>query len=221
MTEWWSYRPSDFLMFSPRVYFRQIETHNLALWPLQILTLLVGIGLLCLLVRALPNASRIVAVVLAALWLFVGWTYLWSHLSSINWAATYAAYGFVAQAILLLVVQVIPRRTGVSLPGRLSGGVIMAGAVLVYPGLSVIAGRGLGTSEVFGIMPDPTAIATIGFLTATRHRYDFLLFIIPTLWCAVSSITLFTLGDPIWWVPLTMCLIGISLAIAKRSGTRP
>ena len=171
-----------------------------------------------MLVRARPNASRIVAVVLATLWLLVGSTYLWSHLSSINWAATYAAYGFVAQAILLLVVQAIPRRTGVSLPDRLPGGVIMAVAVLIYPALSVIAGRGSGTSEVFGIMPDPTAIATIGFLAATRQRYDVLLFIIPTLWCAVSTITLFTMGDPIWWVPLTMCLIEISLAIAKRSG---
>lgn len=218
MTEWWSYGPSDFLMFSPRVYFRQIEAYNLALWPLQILTLLVGVGLVCLLARARPNASRIVAMVLAALWLLVGWAYLWSRLSSINWAATYAAYGFVAQAILMLVVQVIPRRTGASLPDGLAGVVVMAVAVLLYPGLSLIAGRGSGTSEVFGIMPDPTAIATIGFLASTWQRYDVLLFVIPTLWCVISTITRFTMGDSIWWVSLTMCLVGLSLAIAKRSG---
>ena len=218
MTEWWSYKPSDFLMFSPRVYFRQIETYNLALWPLQILMLLVGVGLVCLLARARPNASRIVATVLAALWLLVGWAYLWSRLSSINWAATYAAYGFAAQAILMLVVQVIPRRTGASLAGGFAGAVVMAVAILIYPGLSLMAGQGLGNAEVFGIMPDPTAIATIGFLASTRQRCDFLLFIIPTLWCVVSSITLFTMSDPIWWVPLTTCLVGISLAITRRSG---
>ncbi|WP_255627736.1 hypothetical protein [Phyllobacterium chamaecytisi] len=67
-------------------------------------------------------------------------------------------------------------------------------------------------------MPDPTAIATIGFLASTEHRYDFLLFIIPTLWLVSSSVTLFTIRDPVWWVPLTMCLVGISLAIAKRWG---
>lgn len=218
MTEWWSYRPSDFLMFSPRVYFRQIESYNLALWPLQILMLLVGVGLVCLLARARPNASRIVATILAALWLLVGWAYLWSRLSSVNWAATYAACGFVAQAMLMLAVQVIPRGTGASLAGGPAGLIVMAVAVLIYPGLSLMAGRGLGTAEVFGIMPDPTAIATIGFLASTRNRYDFLLFSIPTLWCVVSSITLFTMSDPVWWVPLTMCLVGISLAIAKRCG---
>jgi hypothetical protein len=56
--------PSDFFMFSPRVFFRQIESYNLALWPLQILMLLVGVGLVCLRARAQPNASRIVATVL-------------------------------------------------------------------------------------------------------------------------------------------------------------
>ncbi len=218
MTEWWSYRPSDFLMFSPRVFFRQIESYNLALWPLQILMLLVGVGLVCLLASARPNASRIVATVLAALWLLVGWAYLWSRLSSINWAATYAACGFVAQAILLLAVQVIPRRTEASLAGGFAGLIVMGVAVLIYPCLSLMAGRGLETAEVFGIMPDPTAIATIGFLASTGYRYDFLLFIIPTLWLVSSSVTLFTISDPVWWVPLTMCLVGISLAIAKRWG---
>ncbi len=138
MTEWWS---SDFFMFSPRVFFRQIESYNLALWPLQILMLLVGVGLVCLLARARPNASRIVATVLAALWLLVGWAHLWSRLSRVNWAATYAACGFVAQAILMLVVQVIPRRTGTSLAGGFAGLIVRAVAVLIYPGLSLIAGR--------------------------------------------------------------------------------
>ena len=29
----WSYRLSDFLLFSPRVYWRMFELHNAALWP--------------------------------------------------------------------------------------------------------------------------------------------------------------------------------------------
>jgi hypothetical protein len=87
----------------------------------------------------------------AALWLLVGWAHLWSRLSSVNWAATYAACGFVAQAILMLVVQVIPRTTGASLAGGFAGLIVRAVAVLIYPGLSLISGRGLGTAEVFAI----------------------------------------------------------------------
>jgi len=36
MSEWWTYRPEDFLLFSPRVYWRLFELHNEALWPAQI-----------------------------------------------------------------------------------------------------------------------------------------------------------------------------------------
>ena len=33
MSEWWSYSPSDFLLFSARTYYRLFEIHNAALWP--------------------------------------------------------------------------------------------------------------------------------------------------------------------------------------------
>jgi hypothetical protein len=217
MTEWWSYRPSDFLMYSPRVYFRQIETYNNALWPLQLMMLLVGIGLVWLLLRPRQNDRRIVAIVLAALWLFVGWAYLWSRLSSINWAATYAACGFAVQAILMIVIYVMPSKNRAPLLNGVSGPVVAAVAVLLYPGLSLIAGRGLGTSEVFGIMPDPTAIATIGFLASARQRYDFVLFVIPTLWCIISSVTLYAMVDTTWWIPLAICVLGIAATFARHN----
>lgn len=201
MTEWWSYRPSDFLMFSPRVYFRQIESYGTSLWPLHLLMLLVGIGLVLLGARGRPNDRRLVATTLACAWLFVGWAYLWSRLSTINWAATYAAYGFGVQAILMLLVLVFPRRaTDKPVLGWVGLG-LMAVAVLLYPGLTFVNGRGAGTSEVFGMMPDPTAIATIGFLASTRYPNDFVLFVVPTM----------------WWFPLAMCVIGLSVAVARRS----
>jgi hypothetical protein len=28
MSEWWTYRPEDFLLFSPRVYWRMFELQN-------------------------------------------------------------------------------------------------------------------------------------------------------------------------------------------------
>ena len=34
--EWWSYASRDFLLFSPRVYWRMFELHNEALWPLPL-----------------------------------------------------------------------------------------------------------------------------------------------------------------------------------------
>ena len=33
MSEWWTYRLSDFLMFSPRTYYRLFELYNAEVWP--------------------------------------------------------------------------------------------------------------------------------------------------------------------------------------------
>ncbi|SEI20722.1 hypothetical protein SAMN05216228_106620 [Rhizobium tibeticum] len=216
MTEWWSYRPSDFLMFSSRVYFKQIESFNVSLWPLHLLMLLVGAGVVGLVIRGRPDDRRAVALILAMLWFFVGWAYLWSYLSIINWAATYAAYGFLAQSILTIVVYVMPPKNRKGSTTGLPGVAVMAAAILLYPSLSLVAGRGVASSEVFGIMPDPTAIATIGFLAATRQRYDAILFIGPALWCGISSATLYTMNDAAWWPPVGMCILGVVAAIARR-----
>ena len=35
MSEWWTYSLSDFLLFSPRTYYRLFELYNLAIWPTQ------------------------------------------------------------------------------------------------------------------------------------------------------------------------------------------
>jgi hypothetical protein len=33
MSEWWTYRLTSFLLFSPRTYYRTIERYNLEIWP--------------------------------------------------------------------------------------------------------------------------------------------------------------------------------------------
>src|SRR5687768_15818374 len=56
MSEWWTYRPEDFLLFSPRVYWRMFEQYNAALWPLHVLALAAGLVII-LLVAWRPRTS--------------------------------------------------------------------------------------------------------------------------------------------------------------------
>ena len=67
--------------------------------------------------------------------------------------------------------------------------------------LAPLQGRGWASSEVFGIAPDPTAIATLGVLLLARGRLLPLLLPIPVLWCLLSGITLSTMGEPQAWAP--------------------
>jgi hypothetical protein len=65
MQEWWSYRPGDFLLFSPRTYWRLFQLANEALWPLQIPVLLIGAAILAMLFRPRVWADRVIPAVLA------------------------------------------------------------------------------------------------------------------------------------------------------------
>ena len=60
MSEWWTYAPSDFLMFSPRVYYRLFEFYNRSFWPVAVVSLSLGIGMFLLLLRPTRVGHRII-----------------------------------------------------------------------------------------------------------------------------------------------------------------
>lgn len=197
MSEWWSYRLSDFLMFSPATYWRLVERFNADLWPLHIGWLVVGAALLWWVATGRPEAGRIAAAVLAIAWLWVGWVFHWQRFATINWAASYFAGAFALQAALLATAALAgrpdeARRTG---PGARAAGLALAGAgVLLYPLLAPAAGRPWGQAEVFGLMPDPTALATLGWLLATRLPHRGWLCVVPALSLLVGLATAWQLS---------------------------
>ncbi len=203
MSEWWTYRPEDFLLFSPRVYWRMFELHNAAFWPLHFATLAAGLAIILLVLRPLPRRGLLVAVILAALWAFVGWTFLWGRYAAINWAIVYVAPAFSVQALLLAIAAA---RGGLALDrkdaGAWLGMLLMAIGIVAYPLLPPLFERSWRSAEVFGIAPDPTAIATLGALLMASGRLVPLLLVIPLFWLLLSGLTLQTMGDPQAWLPL-------------------
>jgi hypothetical protein len=200
MSEWWTYRPEDFLLFSSRVYWRLFETHNAALWPLHLVTLAVGLVIILLIAGRPKISTRWIALILTILWIFVGWSFLWNRYSTINWAAVYVAPAFVVEGVLLLVACLrdalaVDRRR----PSDWIGYLILGFALVGQPLLAPLQGRGWASSEVFGITPDPTAMATLGVLLLTRGKFLPWLLPIPVLWCLVSGMTLQTMGEPQAW----------------------
>ena len=162
MSEWWTYSLSDFLLFSPRTYYRLFELYNVALWPAQLLVPVLGAAILLLLRAGGRRRSRIVATILAGCWLWVGWGFLYSRYATINWAAAYFAALFALQAALLLAGAAggkldfgTPsrgaRRTGLGL---------FLFALLALPWAGPLLGRGWRQMELFALAPDPTALAT-------------------------------------------------------------
>jgi hypothetical protein len=196
MSEWWTYRPSDFLLFAPRTYYRLFELYNQEIWPLQIVALAAGVTILVLMRTRAAWSGRIVAAVLAACWLWVAWAFHWQRYATINWAASYFAAGFVLQALLLIWIGVARGRlqfdSNPSTRSRI-GAVIFLFALIVQPLLGLLVGRQWLQLEFFGVAPDPTALATVGLLLAA-NRVSWIAVPLPMLWCMIGGITSLLMG---------------------------
>ena len=189
---WSSYRPSDFLLFSSRTYYRLFELYNADIWPLQIVTLVAGVAMIVLARSRIAWRGRLIAALLAACWLWVAWAFHWQRYATINWAANYFAAGFAIEALLL--VWIGTARDGlkfdVNSGARTRIGIaIFSFAVLVQPMIGLLLGRAWSQLEVFGVTPDPTVVATLGLLLAAK-RIAWIALPIPLLWCVVSGTTL-------------------------------
>jgi hypothetical protein len=180
MPEWWTYQPSDFLMFSARTWGRLVEGWNAELWPLQPLLVLAAIGLVAAAAVRGPTLQGAITAVLALAWIWVGWAFHWERFSTINTGASWMAAAFAVQAALLLALGSAagpPPSRG----WRQAGLVIAAGAALAYPLLAPLAGQAWARAEVAGALPDPTTMLTVGLLLALPLRHRRWLLPIPLL----------------------------------------
>lgn len=223
MSEWWTYGLSDFLMFSPRVYVRLLAAYNAALWPAQIVTILFGVATAVLLLVPLRGRDRLIPAGLGVLWIVVAWAFLWERYATINWGALYVAPAFAIEGVLLIGaaiggVLVFPTRRDAR---ATAAAVLVLVAVLGWPALAPLSGRPLASAEVFGLFPDPTALATLAWLAAARGGMRVVSMIIPALWSLVAAATLFTLDSATWMLVLAVTGAAIALSISRPTPPAP
>jgi hypothetical protein len=218
MSEWWIYSLSDFLLFSPRTYYRLLELYNADIWPVQILSLALGVVILALLRHGGAWRSRIVAAILAACWIWVAWAFHLHRYATINWAATYFAAAFAMEALLLIWIGVIRNALifkPVSSVMHRIGFCVFLFALVLQPLIGPLVGRDWMQVEIFGVAPDPTVTATLGLLLLAANRVNWELMVIPLLWCALSGAVQWTMKSP---DALVMPFAG--LAVLFVAGTR-
>ena len=214
MPEWRTYTLSDFLLFSPRTYFRMLELYNRQIWPAQIAAVAAGL-LVARLARSPRGGRRIVPALLAVCWLWIGVGFEAAHYASINWAARGLAWAFGLEAALLLAIGATGRRSG-SAAARPAAGTLgfalFLFALLGYPLACRLSGRPWTQAEVFGTEPDPTALATIGLVPRERTSVYVSLALIPAISCVLSSLTLLAMRRP---AEAVMPLIGAAAAAGR------
>ncbi len=225
MTEWWTYRLEDFLMFAPGTYQRMFALYNAQVWPAPLLALPLGLALLWGLARR-PVAWRLACATVAAGWAFTAWAFHWQRYAGIHTAAPWFAAGFAVQALVLIWIA----RPGS--PWRLRAGpgwargvglMLLAFAVLLQPWTGLAFGRPWQQAALLGLTPDATAVGTMGMLLVLAHGRSAaagaLPWVLPLLWCMVSAATLWTLGAPETFVlpGLAIVAVGTGLAAARAA----
>jgi Family of unknown function (DUF6064) len=221
MSEWWTYHLANFLLFSPRTYYRLFELYNAAIWPAQVAAAAMAIGIAALLRRSGSAAGRTIAGILAAAWLWSGIGFHALRYATINWGAVYFAWLFGVEAALLawsaLARGGIAFERPADLAGR-AGLAIFLFAGVVQPLAGPLVGRSWRAIEVFAAAPDPTAVATLGILLLARVRRRWLLMIAPVLWCALTGTTLLAMDAPDWWIAPAIAASAVALAWRTRAG---
>ena len=179
MSEWWTYTISDFLLFSPRTWFRLIEQYNDAFWPLHVAALLLGLLIIAIVVRPPATQGRVIAGSLALLWAWVAVAFLWRRYATINWAAIWFAAAFGTQALLLAWTGAVKGSLtfGMRRGARhWIGLALLVFAVVCYPWIAVMA------------------LGTIGALLLAEGRWRRRLMVMPVLWCLLSGAMLWALS---------------------------
>jgi hypothetical protein len=164
MTQWWSYGLSDFLMFSPQAYWRLVARYNEAWWPGQVLGVAV-VGALFALVRTqTARGSAAVLLLLALAWTWIGWAFHWQRYGEIFLGSDWLAGASILQALLLAGAAALPGGEQEIGARRTRADRVLLALAFLFPALAPLTGRPWSEAEVFGFMPDPTALATLGAL---------------------------------------------------------
>ena len=218
VSEWWTYRLSSFLLFSPRTWFRLHEIYNTEIWPAQVVALALGATIFVLAWQGGLRGGRIAALLLAACWLWVAWSFHLRRYATINFAATWYAAAFAIEALLLAWFGGVRGRMGFALDGRFltrAGTWLLLFALVGQPLLGPLAGRSFTQSEYFGVAPDPTVAATLGVILLAPRR-SIVLMAIPLSWCVIAGAFQWAMRTP---DALVMPLVAV-LTIAAMALTR-
>ena len=221
MSEWWTYTLSDLQAFSLQTYHRLFELYNAAIWPAQLVALALGAAIFWLLPgRGTPARGRVIAGILAAGWLWVAIAFHADRYATIHRAAAFFAWGFGLEALLLIWTGVVRGKLiferGGNAAGRVGASLFLF-ALLAHPSLGLAFGRSWRSIELFGIAPDPTAVATLGLLLAAAGRVRWELFAPAAIWCAISGASLLAMESREAWISLAALALALFFTIARSA----
>jgi hypothetical protein len=182
--------------FTVEQFFEVFQRYNVAVWPAQVVAVVDAFIAVGAALRGARRANRLAAVVLAALWLWMGAVYHLQFFRQINPAATIFGVAFLIQAAMFIWFGVVRDRLTFDPrldPAGVLGSALMLYALAVYPMLGSAFGHSYPASPTFGL-PCPTTIFTLGLMLWLRPRLPVALLAVPMTWAVIGTIAAVQLG---------------------------
>lgn len=192
------------LPFTREQFFALFASYNETVWPAPVVAYVLGAVAVAGALRGGSVASRLVAAMLALMWLWTGIAYHWLAFAAINDAAWVFGALFVAEAALLVRAGMFRRSLQFGFRSDLNcivGLLFAAYAAVLYPLIGQAFGHGYPAVPMFGITPCPVTIFTLGLLLLARSA-PWPVVVIPLLWSLVGGPAAFLLNVPQDWLLL-------------------
>jgi hypothetical protein len=164
--------------------------------------------------RRTRASDRVIAGILAAMWLWTGVAYHALSFSVINKAAYIFAALFIVEGCYLVYAGVYRDQIRFGLRPLLATAVgisLMAYTAIAYPLIGVATGHRYPEMPMFGVTPCPVTIFTFGMLLLTLRPVPSWLFVIPFVWSLIGGSAAILLNVPQDWLLLVSGFIASPL----------
>lgn len=207
------------LPFTTAQFFNVFAQYNQAVWPMQIVLLLLAIAIVIIMLRPISATNRLISAVLALFWAWMAIAYHFVFFTTINLAAWLFGGLFLIAAFLFVWTGVVRGqlhfRVRRDVWGWL-GGLLIVYALIIYPLLGWWLGHRYPELPTFGL-PCPTTIFTLGILLFAQAPVPRRVFIVPLLWSVIGASAAMQLGVLQDYGLAVAGLIGVSYLLFSRT----
>jgi hypothetical protein len=177
----------------PEVFFENFSAYNQAIWPMQIVTYVLGIVTVILTIKKINYSDKIISAILAFLWLWAGVVWCLVFFGQYRFIYYIAGVMLIAQSAVLFLYGYGMLKPPLSFKFRsdsysVIGILVILYALVIYPIIAQLTGLGYPKAPVFGVAPCPVCIFTFGFLLLADKKVPVSILIIPLMWSLLGIV---------------------------------
>ncbi len=182
--------------FTIEQFLEVFKNYNQAVFPTQAIFYLISAIAIYLAIKPNISSDKIISIILAFFWLWMGIVYHIVFFAAINKAAYLFGGLFIIQGILFLIFGVFKSKLSFQFyPDKfgITGLILILFALVGYPLLGYFLGHVYPCSPTFGL-PCPTTIFTFGLLLLSVKRCPVIILIVPFIWSIIGFLAAFQFG---------------------------